>query len=590
MGRVSIFWKVFGRSLGVVLITALVIYLSVLRALEARAEAVTEQRVTQESILVAELAGAAWSSAEAEPEEAVLLRASQALQGARVTLISADGVVLFDSHEAPASMDNHLERSEIKQLGSVMTRFSRTLGKEMIYCAAPIMIEGQLRGYARIAIATVVREAQIAEVRGAVRNGILLAGLAASLLAAIFARSVTRPLTQIAGLIDEVGKGETSRRLHVGSRDEVGQLATTVNKMADEMATKIGRIERDKGEREAILAAMTDGLLALSPEQRVRFINRPACELLGTTAEAAKGAPLWEICRSSELNALLEKCTESTASLNSLGHFATSEGERIVAISAVPMAGVSEGDTGGWVLVLRDETELRHLEAVRRDFVSNVSHELKTPLTAMRGYVEAVYDDDEMPLAQRRSFLAKAQKNTERLTAIVSDLLSLSRLESEESDLSMEAVNASDLIQEAETEMADLAGSRRIELRTKMPEEPLAVMVDASAFLMAITNLISNAIQYSPEGAEVQLSARLEGEEVWFDVEDNGPGIPAQELDRVFERFYRIDKARSRTLGGTGLGLAIVRHAAAAHGGRVEVKSVLGVGSTFSLVLPVELA
>jgi two-component system phosphate regulon sensor histidine kinase PhoR len=239
----------------------------------------------------------------------------------------------------------------------------------------------------------------------------------------------------------------------------------------------------------------------------------------------------------------------------------------------------------GSVLELRDVTDLRRLEAVRRDFVSNVSHELKTPLTAMRGYLEAMIEDEEMPEGLRHSFVQKAHRNTERLAAIVGDLLSLSRLESEEHELAFEPLEVGELLEVVAEDLRDLADSRRQAVVCTTPDGPLEVDADAQALGMALNNLVSNALQYSPEGEEVHVTASVEGDQVRIDVVDRGPGIPHEEQERIFERFYRVDKARSRKLGGTGLGLSIVRHVMAAHGGRVELESEPGVGSRFSLLL-----
>ncbi|MCL4158220.1 UNVERIFIED_CONTAM: hypothetical protein GTU68_061410 [Idotea baltica] len=305
---------------------------------------------------------------------------------------------------------------------------------------------------------------------------------------------------------------------------------------------------------------------------------------MGVRAEDVVGHPLLDLARHPVLVDILAKCCDSSETLHAHGTFGAGEGERQVQLSATPLAEVA-GVGSGCVLVLRDVTELRRLESVRRDFVTNVSHELKTPLTAMRGYVEAVIDDPAMDAEQRTTFLNKAQRNTHRLASIVTDLLSLSRLESDEREFVLESRDVSELFREAEDEMADYAENRNIKLLIPESEVPVKVMVDTPAIVLALTNLISNAIRYSPEGGEVTLTAHIADGDVHLEVQDRGAGIPPAELDRIFERFYRVDKARSRNLGGTGLGLSIVRHVVNAHDGRIEVKSQVGEGSTFSIVL-----
>ncbi|MFT7486117.1 MAG: two-component system phosphate regulon sensor histidine kinase PhoR [Candidatus Paceibacteria bacterium] len=584
MNALGFIWKVFGGMVAVILIAALVIYVSVLPALDERVTSETEVYVVQSASLVAELASATWQAGIEWADQQPLHRAAAALEGSRVTLITADGKVGYDSHEDPQVMDNHLGRPELQDPGVPIRRFSRTLQKEMTYCAEPVIVNGETRAYARVAIATVDLRARIAGWRAAIRNGVLLASLASLLFAAFFSQRLTRPLSNIASLVDEVGRGRTSRRLKVEGHDEVGRLARAVNKMADDIASHIERIEQDGAEREAILSTMTDGVLAMDHERRVLFINDPGCVFLQATEAEVLGKPIWELIRLSVLNELLDRCANEGLAVRGHADFETPEGQRNVEMSAAPMVEL-EGSSSGCVLILRDVSELRHLEAVRRDFVTNVSHELKTPLTAMRGYVEAVLEDDSMEPERRISFLTKAQRNTERLSAIVTDLLSLSRLESEEREMVFESRDVGELFGEAQAEVLDFAESHCIRIELQSPTPPIQVEVDTPMLVLALSNLISNAVRYSPNGAVVWLSARCAANEVRLEVKDHGPGIPPQDLDRIFERFYRVDKARSRNLGGTGLGLSIVNHAIHAHEGRVEVASEVGKGSTFTLVL-----
>lgn len=585
MNGIGFFWKVFGGMVAVVLITASVIYFSVLPALNARVTHATEQSVVQSAALVAELAAAGWNPERDGMDLESMERASAGMPGCRVTLIAADGRVAFDSHQDPTLMDNHLSRAEMQTPGVPVIRHSRTLGKEMTYCVTPVMVGSEHRGFARAAIATVDLEARAEGLWHAIRNGVLLASLASLLFAAFFARHVTGPLSRIAALVGEVREGGGLQRLKIEGADEVAQLARAVNDMTENLGTQIQRIESDRAERQAILSTMTDGVLALDHEQRVLFINGPACHLLKVDEVQAVGAPLWEWTRHSGLRDLLLRCEELAQPVHGQGHFEGPAGERSIEMSAAPLVEL-EGVERGCVLVFRDVTELRHLEGVRRDFVSNVSHELKTPLTAMSGYLEAVLLDGEMETAQRQTFLTKAMRNTERLTAIVTDLLSLSRLESNGEELQSEPRDAWELIHETIDELRDLADDRGVELVSVDTSGPVTALVDSQSMRLALSNLISNGIRYSPRGAQLRLYVCVDAGEVRFDVEDQGDGIPAQDLERIFERFYRVDKARSRGLGGTGLGLAIVRHAMGAMGGRVEVQSELGQGSTFSLFLP----
>jgi two-component system, OmpR family, phosphate regulon sensor histidine kinase PhoR len=579
------FWKVLGGTVAVILITATGVYIATLPTIERSLQRAAEQRVEHEASWAATLCEQAFDLSKGEFDTSRFAAIAEAGLGSRFTLILADGRVLFDSHQDPVSMDNHASRAEVRDPGRAVTRFSRTLEHEMTYFALPVMVGGQLRGYSRVSVPVEDREARLASFGRAIRSGALVAALVSVLLAVLFARRVTQPLSEIAELVTELGSTQTTRRLGVQREDEVGRLARAVNHMADDLRAQTERVGRDRAEREAIFAALADGLLAVDRDQNVLFINQQARALLGDLPETVKGTPVWELTRSSALIDVISRCLGSETRVDGETRMGEGEGVRVVELTAVPMAG-GGGVQRGCVLELRDVSDLRRLEAVRRDFVTNVSHELKTPLTAMRGYTEAILEDEDMPEATRRAFLEKAHRNTERLVAIVGDLLSLSRLESEEHELAFEQLDGTELAQAVVGDLHDLAQARHVRLAVEVSEVPLLVRADAQALSMALSNLITNAIQYSPEGGLVRVVlVRAEGE-LRFDVFDKGPGVPHHEQERIFERFYRLDKARSRKLGGTGLGLAIVRHVMAAHGGRVLLESEPGEGSRFSLCLP----
>jgi two-component system phosphate regulon sensor histidine kinase PhoR len=582
--KAGFFWKIFGGTVAVISITATVVYLLAVPKLSAGLQRDTELRVRHEARLAAELAVELLRGEADEARLESLRRAGEDLGSSRLTIIDTAGEVRFETRADASEMDNHANRPEFQEPGLVVTRFSRTVEKDMIYVAHPVVANGILLGHARMSLPLEDQEEKITDLRGAIREGALLAALFSLVLAGIFARRVTKPLTEIAELVSEIGTKQTTRRLDVRREDELGQLGRAVNRMADDLQGQIARVERDRAEREAIFSAMADGLLAINWQQDVVFINEPARQLLGITERSVRGRHIREFVENDELIEVLERCLETEVRTSGESHLHGQEGDRVVELTAVPMARTARTKRGS-VLELRDVTDLRRLEAVRRDFVSNVSHELKTPLTAMRGYLEAMIEDEEMPEGLRHSFVQKAHRNTERLAAIVGDLLSLSRLESEEHELAFEPLEVGELLEVVAEDLRDLADSRRQAVVCTTPDGPLEVDADAQALGMALNNLVSNALQYSPEGEEVHVTASVEGDQVRIDVVDRGPGIPHEEQERIFERFYRVDKARSRKLGGTGLGLSIVRHVMAAHGGRVELESEPGVGSRFSLLL-----
>ena len=403
------FRKVFGGAVAVILITAFVVYLAALPTIEHNLIAESEQRVEHECFWAAQLCAQAYDPGAGTFDTGDFSVIASADLGSRFTLVLPDGVVLFDSHEAAEAMDNHGSRAEILSPGTAVTRFSRTLNKEMTYYAARVERAGELRGYARVSVPVEDREATLAGLQRAFQKGALLATLISLVLAGYFARRVTQPLSEIAGLVTEIGSQRTKRRLDVQSDDEFGALAAAVNRMADDLQGQLARVERDRAEREAIFAALADGLLAVDQDQEVLFINPPARALLGGLEGRLKGSPVWELTRNTALIEVIERCLADQARAHGETRIALADGEHVVEITAVPLAGAA-GAQRGCVIELRDVTDLRRLEAVRRDFVSNVSHELKTPLAAMRGYTEVILEDPDMPEQTRRSFLQKRRQ------------------------------------------------------------------------------------------------------------------------------------------------------------------------------------
>jgi two-component system phosphate regulon sensor histidine kinase PhoR len=354
--------------------------------------------------------------------------------------------------------------------------------------------------------------------------------------------------------------------------------------MAQQLDARFDRIVRDQSEILAVLSSMVEGVLAIDQEQRIVLLNAAAASMLSVSASAARGRPVWEVTRIPEITDLLDRCLRTQQLAAGEVLLAGESHDRVLRLTAAPLA--DEGGPWGCVLVLHDLTEVRRLEQVRRDFVTNVSHELKTPLTAMRGFVEAVIDDPAMDPATRLRFLVRARENTDRIVAIVGDLLSLARIEAEDGALHPELLDLREVAAGCHAEAGSAAALREISLQLGLPGEPLPVWGDAAALATAIGNLLDNAIKYTPRGGRVRMHAGSEGAEAFLEVADNGQGIPAHETDRIFERFYRVDRNRSRELGGTGLGLSIVKHVVLAHRGRVSVQSTVGKGSTFRIVLP----
>ncbi len=514
-----------------------------------------------------------------------LLRVARSEPDIRITIINPNGLVLFDSHEDVASMDDHGQRTEVLDPGSIVTRYSNTLQTHMTYHALEVMRDGVVRAYARVALPQERIEARISALRLSILLSVLL-GLAVALGAAfVISRRLTRPLTEVAAKVRDLGRDEASQRLPIMRQDEIGELCAAINRMADELETRVEVIAKDRRQKDAILAGMSEGLIAVDRDQKIMLINTAARRLISLTEDDPMGRSLWEMTRITEITKAADSCiVDGIPAVDEI----TLNGEQtelVLRLAAAPFREGSE-DSVGCVLVLQDLTELRRLEKVRRDFVANVSHELKTPLTAIHGFVEVMHDDPQMEEAQRQTFLTKALAATERLSAILRDLFSLARIEAADGALAKEAVDLGALSANCLREARAAAEIRDMKLEMHSPAHPISVLGDPEALATAVSNLLDNAIKYSPPGSKVDLLCDLHEGFARVRVRDQGPGIPSAAQERVFERFYRIDKDRSRILGGTGLGLSIVRNVLAAHGGEVSLSSEVGQGSEFTIKLP----
>jgi two-component system phosphate regulon sensor histidine kinase PhoR len=507
----------------------------------------------------------------------------------RITVILPSGEVVGDSEEWPANMDNHSDRAEIigamaGRTGSSQ-RFSYTLGQEMAYVAIPVEHNDTILGVVRTSLPLT----SINRALTAIYWRIALAGVVVALLAAgisvVISRRISRPLEQIKRGAERFAQGDLSHKLPDVDSQEIAALAVTMNQMAAQLDERIRTAVQERNEREAMLSSMVEGVLAVDCDQRVLSLN-PACgRLFGVDARECQGRSLQEIARSPELHHLVTQVLSTGGSANDEIVFYGDE-ERVLRGQGTVLC-AADGGAIGALIVLHDVTRIQRLENVRRDFVANVSHELKTPITSIKGYVETLLDGTVHSLDDVDRFLGIISAQANRLNAIIDDLLTLSQIEQEadRAEIALERVPVRDVLEAAIAASASRAEENRIRLDLSCADE-LEAQINAQLLEQAVTNLIDNACKYSPPGASVEVEAARVGPEVVIRVRDRGCGIERQHLDRIFERFYRVDKARSRKLGGTGLGLAIVKHIAQAHGGRATVESTPGQGSTFSICLP----
>jgi two-component system phosphate regulon sensor histidine kinase PhoR len=505
----------------------------------------------------------------------------------RLTVIDTTGEVLGDSDGNPALMDNHRIREEFSEALAGQTghavRFSRTLRRDLVYVALPLERDGHIIGAVRAAVPA--RDVSMVVV--SIQRQIGLAGLIIALLAAgvslVVSRRIARPLVELKEGAEQFARGEFSRKLPVTDFEEIGALADAMNNMAIELDDRIKTILEQRNEQEAVLTSMVEGVLAVDSEERLMEFNEAAAGLLNLDPDHSVGQSIQEAIRNPRLQQLIAQIFELQEPVE--GEIVINDPkERFLLVNGTILRDSNRRRIGA-VVVLNDVTRLRRLESVRQEFVANVSHELKTPITSIKGYVETILDGGMNPEDQHR-FLEIIKRQADRLNEIIDDLLQLSRIEQDVDArrIQFEQYSIAELLTKAAQVCEVAARDKQIEINTHADPD-LTGQINPPLLEQAIVNLISNAIKYSGAGAIISAAGEIIENELVITVTDTGRGIEAVHLPRLFERFYRVDKARTRTQGGTGLGLAIVKHIMRAHGGRVEVESEFGKGSTFRLCL-----
>jgi two-component system phosphate regulon sensor histidine kinase PhoR len=507
----------------------------------------------------------------------------------RYTVIRADGVVIADSQEKPSVMDNHGKRPEIMAAlakgKGVSRRFSRTVGEDMMYLALPIEQGRETVGYVRASIPLTAVRTQMAQTRAVVVLVAVGATAFALLIGFVVARRVTRPITRMTEVSKAIAGGDYDQRIVTDRVDEIGALAEALNTMTVRLRDQFQTITNDRNKMAAILSGMIEGVIAIDHEERIVHINAAAARILCVPGDECTGKRIWEATRVREVSEALGGAMRDKQVTLGEARVATPQQEQVVQLIATPLWDAND-DLAGALVVLHDVSELRQLETVRRDFIANISHELKTPLAAIRGLVETLIDDTEMDPGTHNRFLEKVRTQSSRLSTLVSDLLTISRLESEDAAQDFRSFDLREPVSESLRALKSVAESKRLSLEHTMPDEPVAIIGDPEALRELVDNLAGNAIKYTPSGGRIKVTLGTENGWAILDVEDNGIGIAPADQGRVFERFYRVDKARSRELGGTGLGLSIVKHVALSHGGNVSLRSALGEGSDFRVQIP----
>jgi two-component system, OmpR family, phosphate regulon sensor histidine kinase PhoR len=413
---------------------------------------------------------------------------------------------------------------------------------------------------------------------------IFLAGLVAIGPAYFFARAFVRPLREIREGAERVAGGEYEYHVHGGAFRESRLLANSFNDMSQRLAWQINRLESEREQLKAILGGMVEGVVAVGAGQRVLFANEAAGTMLAFNPATAFGRAFWEVCREPGVQALLEQATPGRQPVREKLEIKAPVARHL----SVYVAAIDDAQSPGAIMVLQDTSDLRRLERMRHDFVANVSHELKTPLAVIKACAETLIDGAVDEPEMRGTFLNQIADQGERLNLLIMDLLSLARIESGEEAFTYEPVNVGLIVASS----IERHGPRAEQKQSKLVAVPPAKGTDAvawadeEAFYQILDNLVDNAVKYTPEGSTIRINWNVFSNSVELRVSDNGQGIPSRDLPRIFERFYRVDKARSRELGGTGLGLAIVKHLTQAMGGSILAESEVGRGTSFTVTLP----
>jgi two-component system phosphate regulon sensor histidine kinase PhoR len=586
--RSRFFWQLYAGYVLVVLVSALALGGAVARWMSEDSSRETVSELRAKAVLLHDLAlGVLDGDAGAAVQARVRELGREA--SVRLTVIAEDGVVVADSDEDPSAMENHRTRPEVLVAAAegegVATRSSETLGVEMTYLARPVLRDDRRLGFVRTSLSSATVDARLGQLRGIVTASAVLASLAALAVGFLAARWITSPLASVTAAAESIAGGEYERRVPTGSRGEIGQLAAAFNAMADHVASRIDMITKDRNTMQAIFASMVEGVIAVDREERIVHMNAIAGRILGVEPGEVVGRRFQEVIPFDELVKELAANLECEHTVPTQAHVMHAAGDHLVEVTASPLRDDAD-DPVGALVVFHDVTDMHRLELVRSEFVVNASHELKTPIAAIQGILETVAGDPDMPAETRIDFLHRASAQGVRLSSLVTDLIQLSRLESDTGSEDLETIDVRTVARRSIRGLQPVAGEKDIVLSCALPSKPVFVLGDRATIALIVDNLIDNAIKYTGRGGRVDVRAFALGEHVVIEVEDDGVGIDKKDQDRIFERFYRVDKARSRAMGGTGLGLSIVKHACGMLGGELGVESEPGVGSLFRVRLP----
>lgn len=506
--------------------------------------------------------------------DAFIKKASREIR-TRVTVIASDGTVLADSERDPAGMENHKYRPEVTEalegrIGKSL-RYSVTVEERMLYVAFPLESGGGMLGVMRLSQYMKTVDVLLGGLRMTVARSILLTAVAALFLAFLFSLHFTRPIRKLTAAAREVEAGRFGTRMAFRSKDDFQELGLAFNLMTQKIESQFADLSRQKEDLANVIASIDEGLLVLEAGGRIVLANDPFRQLMGE--DAPEGKFYWEVVRKPKIQEFIARLQAERVRLR---------GEVRADERTLLCSGGMLDDRGGIVLTVHDITDMKNVEIVKKDFIINASHELRTPLAAILGAVETL---EEGPGKINAYSLEILKRHAERLRAIVGDLLKLAELEERGYRLEREALDLRDLVRNVVRILAPRLKEKGLEAKIEVPEGLPRLKADPFLLEQLLINLVDNAIKYTEKGG-IMISSAVEARDAILAVRDTGVGIPAEHLSRIFERFYVVDKSRSRKLGGTGLGLSIVKHIVHLHGGTISVESQVGQGTAFTVRLP----
>ncbi len=587
----KILWKQFLLSFLTISLILFLFTVFIISELKKYDESLTEERLFTTANLLCEVLKTPIAEGKREEVKSLVPELGKEI-GVRITVIARDGVVIGDSEHDPVTMENHAGRPEVIEAVSKgvgrSRRYSITIKKELFYVAVPLKDKGgRIEAIVRTALPLSFIEKAFSSIKSKIIYIGLILTLFAFLLSLVSSRAITKPLDKIIAVSEEIAEGNFNVNIPIADKmGEIGKVNRALGRMAEKLDELFKEVSLEKGQLEAVLGAMSEGVMVVGSDGKVILINRALKDMFGIK-DVSFGKPYWEVLRNREITELVEYTLRTRkAGKKEIPLFYPVE--KYYLASGIPL----NSPEGGAIVVMFDITEFKRLEKIKADFVANVSHELRTPLTAIKGYVETIESEAYEDTDERNHFLNIIKRHTDRLINIVSDLLVLSEIErkeaswEEEPKTVLEEINFKEIVSSSLEAIKSKIEEKGLRLSLNIKEGLPVYRGDGFLLEQMFINLIDNAAKYTPEGGAIEIGISKPDSHFIIEVSDTGIGIPKEHLPRIFERFYRVDKTRSRKLGGTGLGLSIVKHIVIMHGGRIEVQSEAGRGSKFIITLP----